>query len=74
MTAFKSMDVLFTGKPADSWLTPIFGRIAARVRQEGGWNCCERPFDHYPCLDLPNGLRGVAELLLELARQVGHTL
>ena len=56
--------VLFTGKPADSWLTPIFEGIAARVRKEEGWNYCERPFEHFPVLDKP---REVASLLLELA-------
>jgi pimeloyl-ACP methyl ester carboxylesterase len=56
--------VRHTGKPADSWLTPIFDRIAARIRAEEGWNYVERPFDHYPILDKP---REVAQLLLELA-------
>ena len=56
--------VRFAGKPADSWLTAVFDRIAARVRKEGGWNYCERPFGHYPVLDKP---REVAEMLLELA-------
>jgi pimeloyl-ACP methyl ester carboxylesterase len=59
--------VRFTDKPADSWLTAILNRIAARVRKEEGWHYCERPFDHYPCLDQPNGSQVVAELLLELA-------
>jgi pimeloyl-ACP methyl ester carboxylesterase len=56
--------VSFTGKPADSWLTQIFDRIAAGVRGQEGWNYCERPFEHWPILDKP---REVAELLLELA-------
>ena len=55
--------VLFTDKPADSWLTPVLARIATRVREEEGWNYTERPFDHYPFLDRP---REVATLLLEL--------
>ena len=55
--------VLFTGKAADNWLTPIFGRIAARVREDAGWNYYERPFEHFPVLDKP---RDVASLLLEL--------
>lgn len=59
--------VLFTGKPVDSWLTPVFERIAARIRKEGGWTYHERPFVHYPCLDQPDGSHAVAELLLELA-------
>jgi pimeloyl-ACP methyl ester carboxylesterase len=54
--------VLFTGKPADSWMTPVMAGIAERVR-EGGWTCLERPFDHYPALDRP---KEVAALLLEL--------
>jgi len=58
--------VLFTGKPADSWLTPVFEGIAARIRQEEGWSYHERPFVHYPCLDQPNGPQEVAKLLLEL--------
>jgi hypothetical protein len=45
--------VLFTGKPADDWLTPIFERIAARVRKDKGWNYYERPFEHWPVLDKP---------------------
>lgn len=49
--------VLFTGKPADDWLTPIFERIAARVRKEDGWNYCERPFEHYSVLDKPRELQ-----------------
>ena len=56
--------VLFTGKPAEDWLTLVLEGIAARIRKEGGWSYCERPFWHYPCLDQP---REVAELLLELA-------
>jgi pimeloyl-ACP methyl ester carboxylesterase len=57
--------VLHTGKPADSWLTPVFGRIASRVREEEGWNYCERPFEHWPLLDRSHE---VALLLLELAQ------
>jgi pimeloyl-ACP methyl ester carboxylesterase len=55
--------VLFTGKAADDWLTPVFGRIAARVREDTGWNYYERPFEHWPVLEKP---REVASLLLEL--------
>jgi pimeloyl-ACP methyl ester carboxylesterase len=55
--------VLFTGKPADSALTPITTRIAARVRQKPGWGYMERPFEHWPVLDKP---QEVAKLLLEL--------
>jgi len=58
--------VLLTGKPADSWLTPVFEEIAARIRKEEGWSYHERPFVHYPCLDQPDGPQVVAELLLEL--------
>ena len=56
--------VLFTGKPAGSWLTAVFERIAARVRSEEGRDYCKRPFPHWPVLSQP---REVAELLLELA-------
>jgi pimeloyl-ACP methyl ester carboxylesterase len=55
--------VHFTAKPADSWLKPIFERIAARVRAQEGWTVCERPFGHYPCIAHP---REVAAMLLEL--------
>ena len=58
--------VLFTRKPADGLLARVFGTIATRIRQEGGWNYHERPFVHYPALDQENGSQAVAELLLEL--------
>jgi pimeloyl-ACP methyl ester carboxylesterase len=58
--------VLFTNKPADSWLAVVFGKIAARIRNEEGWSYYERPFVHYPCLDQEDGVQAVAELLLEL--------
>jgi pimeloyl-ACP methyl ester carboxylesterase len=58
--------VLFTGKPADDWLTPVFSRIAARLRADENWNCFERPFVHYPVLDQPDGVERVTELLQEL--------
>ena len=66
-TRLKRTLVLFTGKPADSWLKPIFDRIAAKVHQEEGLNYCERPFEHWPVLDRP---RQVAEPLLEPACQI----
>lgn len=59
--------VLFTGKPADSWMTPFFGSIAARVRKEEGWNYLERPWGHYPVLGISGSPHDVTELLLELA-------
>jgi pimeloyl-ACP methyl ester carboxylesterase len=55
--------VLFTGKAADDFMMPVTAKIAARVRQEGGWTYLERPFEHWPVLDRP---RAVAALLLEL--------
>jgi len=65
-TRIRRTYVLHTGKPADSWLTAVFGRIAARIRNEEGWRYHERPFDHYPCLDGEDGVQAIAELLLEL--------
>jgi len=58
--------VLFTGKSADSWMTPIFGRIAARVRGARGWRYEERPYHHYPVTDGPEGVQAITELLLDL--------
>jgi pimeloyl-ACP methyl ester carboxylesterase len=57
--------VLFTGKATDDWLTPVFGRIAERVRDDPSWHYYERPFEHFPILDKP---RDVADLLLELGQ------
>lgn len=61
--------VLHTGKPADSWLTPIMERIATRVRDEG-WNYCERPFGHAAYFAKSHE---VAELLLELGQEARPT-
>jgi len=58
--------VLFTGKPADSWLRPVFESIAERIRKQANWSYHEKPFVHYPCLDRPDGPQEVAKLLLEL--------
>jgi hypothetical protein len=55
--------VLFTGKATDDGLTPVFGRIAERLREDANWHYYERPFEHWPILDKP---RKVASLLLEL--------
>ena len=58
--------VLHTGKSPESWLKPLFDRIAARVRDEEGWSYHERPYVHYPVLDQPGGSHLVAELLVEI--------
>ena len=58
--------VLFTDKPADHWLTPVFSNIAARLRADKDWRCFERPFVHYPVLDQPDGVERDTELLQEL--------
>ena len=58
--------VLFTGKPAENWLTPVFSSIASRLRENKGWNYLERPFVHYPVLDQPDGVEKVTDLLLKL--------
>ena len=65
-TRIKRTYVLHTGKPADSWLTTVFGRIAARIRNDEGWHYHERPSVHYPCLDQEDGVQVVTELLIEL--------
>jgi pimeloyl-ACP methyl ester carboxylesterase len=63
--------VQHTAKPADSWLTPLSERMAARARRRGG-NTCDRPFGHFsPLVEKP---REVAELLLELTRETGHNM
>ena len=58
--------VLFTGKSAENKLAPVFESIAARLREDKGWNYLERPFVHYPVLDQPDGVEKVTDLLLEL--------
>jgi len=55
--------VLFTDKPTQDGLTVVLAQIAARIRQEEGWNYHERPLEHWPLLEKPHEL---AELLLDL--------
>src|SRR5690606_36492021 len=54
--------VLFTAKPADSFLKPLMEQMSARARA-AGWHYQERAWDHFPLLDQP---QEVASLLLEL--------
>jgi pimeloyl-ACP methyl ester carboxylesterase len=58
--------VLFTDRPPENPLASVFGRIAARLREDKGWSYLERPFKHYPALDPDGGVDKVTELLLEL--------
>jgi pimeloyl-ACP methyl ester carboxylesterase len=58
--------VLFTNKPDDDWLAPVFAGIAARLREDEAWVCLERPWVHYPVLDQPDGVEKITHLLIEV--------